>query len=176
MENEQLEPLKTRKYSINFGIILGVIGIVFYLLLVSQELHYQQNPAQQIVSVVLLLAVVFVAIYQFKKANGGFLSLGQAMKIGIGVAIISTVISVVFGYIYGTFIEPDLLDRIMEYQKPVIAERNPTLTPEQIDNAIETQKKFAPFFYIIAFVINTIIASIGALIAGLIMKKAKSDY
>ena len=64
----------------------------------------------------------------------------------------------------------------METQKPIIAERNPSLTPEQIDNAIETQKKFAPLFFIIAFVINTIIASIGALIAGLIMKKAKSDY
>ncbi|NER12002.1 DUF4199 family protein [Leptobacterium flavescens] len=176
MEDQEIQAPKTRKFSINYGLLLGGINIVFAIMLAVMELHYQRDISQQIIGVVILAAVIGIAIYQFKKANASFLSLGQAIKIGLGVALIASLMIIVYSIIYTSFIEPEFYDKFFEQLRPQIAEQNPSLTTEQIDNVIQTQRQFAWIGYPVILIINLIIALIISLIVGLIMKKDKSDY
>lgn len=172
---EELQ-LKTRKFSLNFGVLFGVFSIVFSLMLYSADMQYENGAVVQIIQYTLLAAAIILGIYQFKKANGGILSLKQGIKIGIGVAFIGAVIAVIYFYIFANFIQPDFLDNMFEIQKQQAMEANPSLTLEQMNQGIEMQKKFAWIWYPMVVIIYTIFGLIVGLITGLIMKKEKSAY
>ena len=93
--------------------------------------------------ILLLTAVmIFVGVNAFKKENGGYLKLNEALKIGTGIAVVSTIISLLYQYILTTFIEPDFFDKAFEIAKVTAFEDNPNLTQEQWDQGVEMQKKF----------------------------------
>ncbi len=170
------QPPKTAKYALNYGLILGGLGIVFSLMLYFMDMHYQQGWANTVVAIAIMIFVLILAIIQFKKANGGFLSLAQALKVGIGAALVGGIISVLYTLIFTNVIEPDFWDKSLEMSKPIMAERNPKLTPEQIDNALETQRKFMWVTYPFILIFNLFIGFVISLISGLALKKAESEY
>jgi len=53
-------------------------------------------------------------IEQYKKANEGFLSIGEAIKVGVLVAVIAGVIGAIYQVIYATIIDPDYYDKVVE--------------------------------------------------------------
>jgi hypothetical protein len=167
---EENQP-KTGKYALNFGIILGIVSIVFSIMLFTMDMHYERNTAVQIISLILAAAAIVLAISSFKKANGGFLTLSEALKIGTGVALIAGILGLLYFFIQSNFIEPDYWDKAYEIGKQTALENNPQLTEEQIDQGIEMQKKFSWLFYPIGLIINIIIGLVLGLIVGLIMKK-----
>ena len=81
---EENQP-KTGKYSLNFGLILGLISVVFGVMLYTMDAHTSQDPANTVISIVIMVAVIIWGIISFRKANEGYLSLGQAMKLGTGI-------------------------------------------------------------------------------------------
>ena len=62
------------------------------------------------------ISVVFIvmAVEQYKKANEGFLSIGEAIKVGVLVAVIAGVIGAIYQVIYATIIDPDYYDKVVE--------------------------------------------------------------
>jgi hypothetical protein len=91
--------LKTRKYALQFGLIAGLVGIVFGVMLYTMDMHYERSLAIQAVQFAILAVFVIIGIIQFKKANGGFLKLGQAVKLGAGVGLIAAVIGTIYCFI-----------------------------------------------------------------------------
>lgn len=162
---------KTGKTAMNFGLLTGAIGIVFALMLFSMDMHYERGFAVQGVQLAILAAGVIFGISQFKKANGGFLKLGEALKVGAGVALIAGILGILWFFIFSNFIEPDFMDNMYELGKQQAMADNPQITEEQMDQGIEMQKKFAWVSYPIILVINIIVGLIVGLIGGLIMKK-----
>ena len=81
-------------------------------------------------------------MYQFKTANEGIMSFGQALKVGVGVGLISAVISIAFNLVLTNFIDPDTLVKSMEFQRQNMIE-NSELTIEQIDMQMEMIQKFS---------------------------------
>ncbi len=167
---------KIGKFSLNFGLITGFIGIVFALILFSMDLHYESGFAIQGVQIAILAAGIILGISQFKKANVGFLSLGQALKLGAGIALVAGILGLLYFFVFSNFIEPDFMDKMYEIGKQQAMEDSPKLTSEQIDQGIEMQKKFAWVTYPVILIFNIIIGLIVGLIGGLIMKKAKPAY
>lgn len=170
MENTEL---KTRKYALTYGGILGLVGIVFFFMLYSLEMHYERDWKVMAVSVLLLAGVIFLGISTFKKDNDTYLSLGQALKTGIGIALISVLISIAWQYIFMTFIEPEYMDKMMEIQKQALIEDG-RLTMDQIDQQMEMGKKFAWVGYAFAILINIFIGFVCSMIIGLILQKRRS--
>ncbi|TRZ43681.1 DUF4199 domain-containing protein [Robertkochia solimangrovi] len=171
---ENLQP-STGKYALKFGIILAVAGIAFSLLLHFNDLQYSQSWANSLVSTLMLIIILVLAIYQFKKDNGGYLSLSQALKVGIGAAMIAGIISVIYLMLYVNVIEPEFMDRTAEITKSTL-QQNPDLTPEQIETALKNQKEYFWITYPIVLIFNLFLGFVFSLITGLIMKKEKSDY
>lgn len=84
---------KTGTIALKYGAILGIIGIVFNLMLYSQDLHYQIDLQRILFTIGLGLVFIVVGsiigIKEFKKQNDGYVSFGEGLKIGIGMALIS---------------------------------------------------------------------------------------
>jgi len=167
---------KIGKFSLNYGTLLGIISVVFSLMLYFQKMHYERNTAINVIGFVILFAVVAFGINKFKAANEGFLSIGQALKLGTGIALVAGVIGLIYFALLSNVIEPDFMDKASEVAKVKAFADNPRLTQEQWDQGMEMQKKFAWMTYPIILIFNAILGLVAGLIAGLIMKKNKPEY
>ncbi len=167
---------KTGKYALNYGLILGAAGLIFGIMLYSMNMHYERGAAIQTVQIGMTAIVIFIAVYQYKKANSNFLKLNEALKIGTGTAIISAIIGLIYFLVLSNFIEPDFMDKMFEIGRNEMIENNPEMTDEQINQMGEMQKKFAWVSYPVILIFNTLLGLVFGLISGLILKKQKPTY
>jgi len=172
---EQNQP-KTGKYALNFGVILGGISVVFSLMLYSLDMHYQGGFAVMGVSLVLTIVFIILGMIQFKKANDGFMSFGQALKIGVGISLVGAVIGVIFNQILINFIDPDTMTKAFEYQREQLIAAG-ELTVEQVDAQLEMGKNFSTPVMQIAFGLlgSLFFGFILSLVPALILKKSKPE-
>ena len=175
---EEQQP-KTGKFALKYGIIIGVIGIVFNLMLYSQDMHYQIDLKRLIFT--LVLGVIFIvvgsifAIREFKKSNNGFISIAEGLKIGVGMALISGIIGIIFSFVLTKVIDPEMEQKALEYSTNVLLESG--MSQEQVQKQIDSQKNPNPFLQIAGVLIfNLFIGFIGSLIPALALKKSRPAY
>ena len=174
MEGKQL---KIGKYAVRWGIISGVIGIVFSVMLFFQGMHYEQSTATTVIGISILFAVIAFGINQFKKDNDGFLKLGQALKLGTGIAVVSGILGLVYYFLLtNDILEAGYMEKAMELAKNKAFADNPSMTQEQWDQGMEMQENFKFLAYPFILIFNAILGLVAGLIFGLIMKKEPSTY
>ena len=160
---------------INYGLLLGGITVAFSLMLFLMDMHIEQGSLQSIVNLVLTVGAVVFGQLAFKKANEGFISLGQGFKIGLGICVLGSVIGTVYGILQMTILDPDTMTKVMEYSIDQAIQQNPELTDEMIE-AIEGSIEFFTSPSMIAvFGLGSALffGSIISLITGLALKKNK---
>ena len=173
MEENQLQ---IGKFAWTFGLILGLANIIFSLMLYSVDMHYEQSWAVRLIGTVMMIAAIVFATMQYKKANSGFLTLSDALKLGTAIGLISGILALAFYWLLSNVIEPDFMDKAMEIAKVSAVEANPKMTDEQWAQGVEMQKKFAWVVYPIGIIINVVIGLIIGLVTGLVMKRQKDAY
>ncbi len=169
MEAQQPTP---GKFARNYGVILGVIMIFIAVIMYVTGMSLQGVQWPQYLYYIIFPVVIFYAISQFKKQNANTLSLGQAIKIGIVIAVISAVVYIIYGLLFNYVIDPEFMGQMKEVVRDKMLEA-PNATQEIVDQ----QMKFVEMF------MNPLIGSalwiglsmffglIWSLIAGLVMKK-----
>lgn len=168
---------KIGKYALQWGLISGIIGIVFSLMLFFQGMHYEQSTATTVIGISILFAVIAFGINQFKKDNEGYLKLGQALKLGTGIALISGVVGLIYYFLLtNDIIEAGYMEKAMELAKNKAFADNPNLTQEQWDQGMEMQKNFRFLAYPFILIFNAIIGFVAGLVFGFIMKKEDTTY
>ena len=85
-----------RQYILNFGSLLGIVSIVFSLMLFFLNMHYQNSPFQQVVSLIIISASIIIAFIAYKKDNEGFINLSECFKMGLGISLLGGLI----GFLY----------------------------------------------------------------------------
>jgi hypothetical protein len=170
MENAKAS---AKKFMLNYGILLGIFSVLFNVILYATNNHIQPHWSLSLFGFLIFIAVVVMAHKAFKKENGGFMKLGEAIKIGLGIALISAIIGVIYTYLLMNVIEPTYMDQVMEIQQETMLERNPDMTQEQIDTAIEMSQKFSGTGMVVAFQLigGLFFGFIISLVSGLVMKK-----
>jgi len=100
------------------GILLGLASVAFTVLLYVTDFLYTDNTLLAIITWLINIAIsvvfIVIAVEQYKKANEGFLSIGEAIKVGVLVAVIAGVIGAIYQVIYATIIDPDYYDKVVE--------------------------------------------------------------
>lgn len=170
-------PLKTSSFALRYGLILGLISVVFGLMIYFLEMHYQNNTKIGIVSLLISSVVIILGLLAFRKANQGFISLSQALKTGLGIALVSGIISVLYQIILVTVIDPDTIQKTIDFQIDKIKMEQPEL-PAQTLNQIESmQKKLTSpaIMAAIGIIFSLFFGFIISLIAGLIVKKSRPE-
>ena len=105
-------------------------------MLFLMDMHIEQGSLQNIVGFILTVGAIVFGQLAFKKANEGFLSLGEGFKIGLGICMVGSIVGLIYGIYQMTVLDPDTKTKVMEYSIDQAIEQNPELTDEMIE-AIE---------------------------------------
>ncbi len=167
---EQNQP-KIGKFSLNYGLILGAISVVFGLMLYSMDAHANQDTSNTVISIVLAVAVTMWGIFNFRKANGGLLSLGQAIKLGIGIALISGIIYILYMIFLSSVLDTEFITKIAENTKAAAQEAG-VMTAAQIEQQYQGTIDYFWISYPFILIFNVIMGLVIGLIGGLIFKKS----
>lgn len=173
MENQ---PTVSRKsIMINFGVLFGFASIITQLLIYVFGDIYKPHWSFIVLSVAVTAIFIVLGIKKVKDSQGGFLSMGDAIKTGLGIALISSIIYSVYLVIFQHMIEPSYFDNLALLQEQTIIEQNPNMTDEQLEQA----KGFASMFnssgvnVAITIVFSLFLGLIISFFSGLIMKKSE---
>lgn len=167
------QKLHARKFIINYGILLGLISIVLSVIMYVMNMHMTQNWIAGLLGFIAMVIVIVLGINQYKKSNGSYLTLSQAIKIGVGIALIAGIMGAIYQLIFINFIEPDFIENMMEMQYNQMIEKNPNMSKEQLEMSIEMGKKFSSPWITsaISIIASLFFGLIISLFAGLVMKK-----
>lgn len=113
-----------------FGLMIAGVGILITILM-----YVTGTITNQIVSsllgflnISLLTFFIYSAIKSHRDDQGGFISFGEGFSVGFLAAMIASFILMVFSYLLYKFIDPGLIDQIIEMQMD-----QPGMTEEAAD-------------------------------------------
>ena len=162
---------------ITFGVILGSISVAFQLMLFFLDMHYKNDSTAGIVSLIIMIGVLLYSFISFKKQNEGFLSLSEALKIGIGVSLVSALIGIVYSQILVNFLDPDTMKKSLELSMDTMRAENPEMPQEGLDTVRSMQEKMSSplIFSAVQIIFALFFGFIISLIGGLIVKKSRPE-
>ena len=138
-ENTQETPVTTRSVGVRYGLIMGVIAILYFVIMVVAGIDMSQGVGRW-GSIIFYIALIVLAHKYFKENGNGYMSYGEGVGIVFWMALLSSVISSVFTYIYIKFIDSSFIEKLLETQEEALMERG--LSQEQIDQALRMSSKF----------------------------------
>ena len=172
MENENKVTVK--QLGLRYGLILGLIFIVYNLIL--QFTGLATNNWMSIISNLALLITIVMAHKAFKEGGDGYMSMGQGLGIGTLISLVSGIISSVFIFIYLKFVDDSMLGLIKEKQLEQFEKQG--LSDAQIEQQMKIAEMFSgPIAILIMGIIITVFAGfIISLIVSLFTKKSKKIF
>ncbi|MAW09499.1 MAG: DUF4199 domain-containing protein [Flavobacteriaceae bacterium] len=164
-----------RDFILHYGTILGLLSIVFALIIFFLDLHYAQENSVSFVNYGISITVLIIALLDFRKTNNEILSLGDSIKMGMGVFLISAIYVSIYTFILLNFLDPETLIKSLEVTEMKILEQNPEISEDQLDQILSFQEKFSTPFVIstVLIVFSLISGFFSSLILGLIFKKPR---
>ena len=171
MENQA----NSKSIIINYGLYFGAASVLLSLVLYALGKHLEQGFGIMAIGFAIMIAFVVLGIKKFKSINNGYVSWGQAVKIGVGLVVVGSIITVIYQQVFMNFIEPDFLDQVAQRTEQTLLDAG--LNDEQIESQIEMQKKFqSPAISIpLGIVMSAFFGFIVSAIAGAIMKKTEEE-
>jgi hypothetical protein len=158
-----------------YGLLTGLVSIIISFGVYALQL--EQNPVVRFLSIAVLIVGIILAMRDFKRQNAGFMSYGQGMGVGMTVSGIVGLLSAAFVYIYTTFVDPEVMTRIMDKARADM-EAKGSMSDAQIDQAMAMSAKFmtGPFMLIFTIVGSLIMGLIISLIAAAFVKNPQPEF
>ncbi|MDO5608152.1 MAG: DUF4199 domain-containing protein [Capnocytophaga sp.] len=175
------QTIKPQSLIMRYGLYLGLLNIVMGVLTYISGAQTSGNALLggiiSAVSLILMAVIIVAAIREYKKANDGYLLLGQAIKIGLGVALIGGIISVLYTYVFTTYIEPEYMQQILDAQLEKMLQDSPQMTQAQLDAAREMATRFSSPMITMAFglISSLFLGFIISLITGAVLQKKSPE-
>ena len=164
------EKVSVWKSNLTNGLILGLIGIVYYLIMYFFDLTL--NQVQGYVFLVITIVVLFFLIKSYRDNYlHGQMTYGQAVGAGMVIFLYYSIISAVFIYILYAVIDPGLIDKQLAMAEEMMQKRG--LPQEAMDAAMNVQQKMVKPGIIapLSVLQNMLYGLIMSLIIGIFVKK-----
>jgi len=168
------------KHALVTGITVGVFAIAFFSIVdgLNTSNNWGMNPANirglgGLLTIVILATGIYLTMQAVKKQQGNMLTYGQALKTGLLVAVVTAVITALFGFIYCQVINPGYAAyMVSETQKAAMAakENNQQLAA---DIAAAKTEYSTTMQVIQALVGQSVVGTVVSLIMGLFIKTKK---
>ncbi|WP_276372521.1 DUF4199 domain-containing protein [Chryseolinea sp. H1M3-3] len=169
-QNVTAPAITTRSTGIRYGVINGVIGIAYFLILTMADIDMSKGFGRW-GGTIITIVIVFLAHKYFKENGDGYMSFGQGVGIGFWTGLVSAVISSLFTYIYAKFIDPSFISTIRE--KAIEDMEAKGQSQEQIDAAMKFVEMFtsAEAILVMGVIFGVLIVVIVALIISIFTQK-----
>jgi len=158
---------------LNYGLILGFASILIAVVNFAFGDVYKPHWSMQVVSAAATIIIIVFGLKKVKEDNAGYLSLGESLKTGLGIALISGIVFVIYFFVFTNYIEPEYYANAEKVAEATILETYPTWSDEQVEAAVAMSKKMQGFGMMsaIVMIMSLFFGFIVSLIAGLIMKR-----
>ncbi len=162
---------------ITYGIILGSISVVFQLMLFFLDMHYKNDSTAGIVSLIIMIGVLLYSFISHKKINGGYILLSEALKIGLGVSLVSALITIIYTQILINLLDPETMQKSLDLTMDTMRSENPEMPQEALDTVRSIQEKMSSplIFSAVQIIFSLFFGFIISLISGLIVKKSRPE-
>ncbi len=172
------ENISSKKYILTYGVILGIISIIYGIILYLTNNSTNRNWIFALISSVILCSTIIYGIYLYRLANDGFLTLKSALKTGIGIALIGGIIAIIWEVFLMNIIDPNMIDLILNMKQEKLINSNPSMSQEEIEQSMITIKKFNSSYILSIFsLINYLfLGFLISLIGGAIMQRKRDIY
>lgn len=167
---------KVAKIALNYGLIFGLILIVEFVTGYLLGAQATKEKSYAVIMgifnyIILPFTFAFLAGKKFKELNGGYITFGESIKVGVAVAVIAAIISGIFSGIFNVLV-PEYMEETLKKAEEEMA-KNPQMKAADVKMAMKMTKAFMqPYIVIpIAIVINAFIGLINSLVVGAIIKK-----
>ena len=131
-QQEVTETVTTRSAGVRYGLISGIISIALFLLMSVTKMD-MNGPARWIGLPIGIVLIVLAHKY-YKENGDGYMSYGQGIGIAFWMALVSSVISSVFSYVYMKFVDTGFIEAIKDQQIEAMEKQG--MSQEQIDQAM----------------------------------------
>ena len=161
--------------SLRFGLLTGLVSIIYmFILFVSNA---ATNTAAQWLGLAIPIVGIYLAHQNYKSQNGGFMSYGQGLGIGVLLSTFSSLLTTAFNYVYRTIIDPEMSGRMMETVRAKM-EAAGNMTDEQIDAAIKMSEKFSsgPISIVFGVLVTVFTGFLISLIISAFTKHAQPEF
>ena len=174
MENPQPN---SKKIILNYGLMLGLISVLLGVVMYVTNAYLNPSFVYSLIGFAILVVFITLGINAYKKENANYLSIKEALKIGVGISLIGGLISMIWMLLLMFVIEPEFMSQLADVQREQIDSQYPNMTDEQKQNALEMSAKFSSPWIMAAFSLigNLFFGLLISLVVGLI-KKNKNPY
>ena len=126
------------KANLTNGLILGLIGIVYSLVIYFLNLSF--NKVQGYVFILLQIVIFYFLIKSYRDSFlHGNITYGQAFGAGVIISLYYAILMAIFTYILYTVIDPGLINKQLAFAEEMMLKKG--LTQTQVDAGIAVQSK-----------------------------------
>lgn len=158
------------KANLTNGLILGLIGIVYTLVLYFLDMS--TNKTLGYIFFIILIVVLYFLVKSCRdNYMHGMITFGQALGAGVIICLYYSIIIAVFSYILYAFIDTGLINKLIAMSEEAQLKRG--LTQEQIDLGMKvTRKIMTPtFLSLMSIVSNMFFGTIMSLLVAMFVRK-----
>lgn len=168
------------KSALQYGALFGILMVLEFVVTYVVDIDPISNPTVGIVMqllnyLILPVTFIFIGCSNYKKnLNGGFISFGECLKIGVSICLIAGLIFSLFNAAFN-IIFPEYMDEVIKKMKQIMLKQNPNTTSEQLEVILSwTKKSMSPLFAIpLTLLMFSFIGLIYSSIIGAFVKNEK---
>ncbi|MDI9355616.1 MAG: DUF4199 domain-containing protein [Chitinophagaceae bacterium] len=123
-----------------YGVICGCISMVYSLIIMLLPISFTLQKQLGYVTIIFLIAYIFISQKSYKNSNNGFMSYGEGVKISSLLSLVSAGINSIFFYIYFSFLDPTYREKVKD--DAIAKWEEAGMSEEQIDQVLEISKTF----------------------------------
>lgn len=130
--------------TVKWGLITGMVYVIFSL--ISNVMGNQEGSGNLAISILIFIVqwgatfgTIFFGLKEVRDQDqNGFMNLGEALRKGMGISIIASLILVIFTLLYTTLIDTDMAEKMLmkaeeEWDRKNISENDRVLGRQIID-------------------------------------------
>ncbi len=169
-----MEKLSLGKSALRYGLITGVLLIIFSLIMYIMEVD-MQSKINYLSSIILLVMGIVAASQWRDKHNDGNLSYGQGLGTGTLVGLYAGIITAIYMFVFFKYIDPAYVDRILEITEQKMYDQNPNMTSSEVEMALDITKRMTSpiIMSLLAVLGNTFWSFILSLIYSIFLKRSQ---
>ncbi len=170
--------MDTRKFGMNYGALLGGCLVLVSLIIWILGIDEQKSVVPSILNNLLIIGFIIYSISLYRdNFNNGFISYYEALKLGTTVAFFSSVLVAFYTFIYITYLNPEMLNNILNMTEQSILQSSPEISDEELDLALEMTSRFTqPHWLMIMGVLSgTFMGFLYSLVISFFLKKTDPD-
>ncbi|MFD2561348.1 DUF4199 domain-containing protein [Aquimarina rubra] len=167
-----------KKYIVKYGILFGIASIIFSLTSYLMGNYTEQGLVHLVIRLFITITSIIIGQLSYRKNNDNYISLGEAIKIGVGIIVLGGLMAIIWEILLLKVIDPEIITELADNQIKKIAENAKDFTLENMDRKIElTNKITSPHIMLIgALAENIFIGFLFSLIGGLIIQKKRDPF